>query len=175
MDDLAEPSRDSQEAVSVEIHILVHVTLPVCLGTGLHLASEGAWVGGGVNDLAIVKVLAAKAATVVIRSSQKQGRLCKEAAAVARQMLQKTRTLKNTNKKRSREKESIASYFSSSRNFDVTVTLEKINNLPNISVLVTSKKQTLSPLEVISNSHDCNLLVPLIALLGENILMKLCF
>jgi hypothetical protein len=106
----------------VEIHAFVHVTVPVCVGAGLHLASEDARVGGGVNDPAIVKVLTTKAAIAAIRSSQKQERLRKEAVAVARQTLQKARTLENTSKKRSREKESIASYFSSSRNFDVTMT-----------------------------------------------------
>jgi hypothetical protein len=53
----------------VEIHVPVHAMVPVCIGAGVHPASESTRVGGGVNDPAIVKVLAAKAATAVIRSS----------------------------------------------------------------------------------------------------------
>jgi hypothetical protein len=120
-------------------------------------------VGGGVNDPVIVKVLATKVATAAIRFSRKQERLRKEAAAVARQTLQKAHILENTSKKRSREKESIASYFSSSRNFDGTVASEKISDLPDVGGPATLKKQTLSPLEVISNSRDYNLPMPLIA------------
>jgi hypothetical protein len=84
MDDLAEPSGEYEEAASVEIHAPMHATVLVCVGPGVHLVSEGARVGGGVNNLAIVKILAVKAATTTIRSSQKQERLRKEAAAVAR-------------------------------------------------------------------------------------------
>jgi hypothetical protein len=124
----------------LEIHAPVHATVPVCIGVGVYLASEGARVGDGINDPTIVKVLTTKAAIAAIRSSQKQERLRKEAVAVARQTLQKARTLENTSKKRSREKESIASYFSNSRNFDVTVTSETISDLPDVGIPTTSKK-----------------------------------
>jgi hypothetical protein len=71
MDNLIEPG-GKHEAASVEIHGLVHATMPAYVGVRVHLASEGTRVGGGISDPAIVKVLTSKATTVVIRSSRKQ-------------------------------------------------------------------------------------------------------
>jgi hypothetical protein len=103
-----EPGGDHEEAATVEIHASihattprsvyamtpryvhetiprsVHATIPRSVLAGAPPALEAMWVCGGIDDPAIAKVLAAKAAIAVVRSSQKKERLRKEAVAAAR-------------------------------------------------------------------------------------------
>jgi hypothetical protein len=85
--------------------------------------AEGvARVGGGIEDPAIAKELALKASTAALRKQRKEDRLRKEADAARRKTLQDSRILENSSRKRAREKETIAFYFTSSCNFDVNAT-----------------------------------------------------
>jgi hypothetical protein len=78
-------------------------------------------VGGGMEDQAIAKALAARASTAALRKSWREERLLVQADATARKNLQ-ARTLENASKKRSREKDTIARYFTSTRNFNPAAT-----------------------------------------------------
>jgi hypothetical protein len=95
------------------------------------------WVGGRVEDHAITKALAARASTAVLRKSQRKERLLLQADAAGRKKLQQTRMLENTSKKRSRDKETIARYFTSTRNFDLAATTEK-GSVPSETSLTTN-------------------------------------
>jgi hypothetical protein len=75
-------------------------------------------IGGTSGDPTILKALAAKVATAVLRKLRKEERLQKEAASAERKRLQQCQPVENASKKRERENESIQAYFASTRNFD---------------------------------------------------------
>jgi hypothetical protein len=88
MDDHGDPDGEGVEAASVEVRDSVSVGELGCGGSRITPASKVARVGGNVKDPAIVKALATKAATALIRCEQKRERLCKEAASAVRKTLQ---------------------------------------------------------------------------------------
>jgi hypothetical protein len=93
----------------------------------LDLPDGGTRVGGGVEDRAIAKALSAKASIAALRKLRRNERLRAEADATMWKKSQQARTLENLSKKRPREKETIAKYFLSARNFDTSATTEKEN------------------------------------------------
>jgi hypothetical protein len=149
MDDHGDPDGEGIEAASVEVRDLVSVGDLGCGGSRITPTSKVARVGGDVEDPTIVKALATKAATTLIHCERKRERLRKEAASAARKTLQQTRTLENDSKKRRRDKETIASYFTRSRNFDAVAISLKVTTLPEEidHAIAISEERTAEPKE----------------------------
>jgi hypothetical protein len=97
----------------------------------------GLQVGGGVVDHAIAKAVAAKASAAALRKIRREEKLMLQADAAVRKKLQEGRTLENASKKHAREKDTIARYFTSTRNFDATATAVK-ENIPSTKSLAST-------------------------------------
>jgi hypothetical protein len=120
-------------------------------------------IGGTSGDPTILKALAAKVATAVLRKLRKEERLQKEAASAERKRLQQCQPVENASKKRERENESIQAYFASTRNFDAankppapTSSLSSIMSHSNPAACIATGNQQ-------STSFRCQAIRPCLA------------
>jgi hypothetical protein len=102
-------------------------------GGGGTTGSKGVIRGVVVGDAAIATALAAKENSAALWKDRREERLRRKTEAAERKKLQAARIIENSNKKRSRERDTIQKYFTTSRKFDVVSGSDDTQTAPHLT------------------------------------------